>query len=259
MKLELQDKVVLVTGGTSGLGFASAERLLAEGARVALCGRDAARCEQAERRLAGGPGEVLALPADVGRGEDVERFVAAAVVRWGRIDGLINNAGSAAAGAIGDTPDDFWEADLQVKVLGAVRLIRAALPQLREAGGGSIVNVLNVGARAARGGSLPTAASRAAGLAITKALSKELGPDGVRVNAILVGLVKTEQWERRAAGLETPVERLHERMLAANDVSLGRLGEASEFADLAAFLLSPRASYISGSSINLDGGASPAN
>lgn len=119
--------------------------------------------------------------------------------------------------------------------------------------------MLNIGARASRGGSLPTTASRAAGLALTKALSKELGPDLIRVNAILVGTIATELWTRRADALGTTVEEVHEKLVQANDVSLGRVGEPSEFADVAAFLLSPRSSYVSGSSINVDGGACPAN
>ena len=254
MDLGLASRVVLVTGGTDGLGLAAAERLLAEGAHVAVCGRDERRRAQAQARLGA---EALVVGADVTRVDDLRRFADAAVERWGRIDGLLNNAGSGAAGPFEAAGDELWQADYEQKVLGAVRLIRIALPHLRAAGGGAIVNVLNTGAKAPRAGSLPTTASRAAGLAIAKALSKELGPDGIRVNAILVGLAETDQWQRLADRLGVTIAEVHARLLSTNDVPLGRLAERTEFADLAAYLLSDRASYVSGSAVNLDGGMSP--
>jgi NAD(P)-dependent dehydrogenase (short-subunit alcohol dehydrogenase family) len=128
---------------------------------------------------------------------------------------------------------------------------------LRRAHGGAIVNVLNIGAKAPAAGSLPTTATRAAGLAITKSLSKELGPDGIRVNAILVGLVESGQWRRRAAESGRSVADVYQKLVQDARVPLGRMGRADEFADLAAFLLSARSSYVTGSAINLDGGSSP--
>ena len=257
MDLELHGKVVLVSGGTDGLGLAAARRLLAEGARVAVCGRDPARRARAAAEL-DAAGEALVLDGDVTRAAEMADFVGAAAEHWGRIDGVLGNAGGAAAGRFEDAGDDAWRDDFDLKVLGTVRLIRLALPHLRAGGGGAVVNVLNIGAKAPRGGSLPTSASRAAGLAVTKALSKELGPDGIRVNAILVGLARTAQWERTAARLGVSVDELHERLVREHAVPLGRLGEREEFADLAAYLLSARASYVTGSAVNLDGGASPA-
>jgi NAD(P)-dependent dehydrogenase (short-subunit alcohol dehydrogenase family) len=258
MDLGLSGRVVLVTGGTDGLGLAAAERLAEEGARVAVCGRDPERCASAEAALRGaGEGEALAVAADVTQPADVQRFVEAAVERWGRIDGLLNNAGTAAAGAFEQGDDAQWQADFEQKVLGAVRPIRLALPHLRAAGDGAIVNVLNIGAKAPQAGTLPTTASRAAGLAITQALSKELGADGIRVNAILVGVMATRLWRRRAAQTGVALDALHARLVEANDVALGRMGEPRELADLAAFLLSARASYVTGAAVNLDGGASP--
>jgi NAD(P)-dependent dehydrogenase (short-subunit alcohol dehydrogenase family) len=144
----------------------------------------------------------------------------------------------------------------RAEVLAAVRMIRRSLPHLRVAGG-SIVNVLNIGAKAPTAGTLPTTASRAAGLAITKALSKELGPSAVRVNAVLVGLVESGQWRRRAEAAGITQDEMHARMVAGGAIPLGRIGRADEFADLVTYLLSPRSSYVTGSAINLDGGASP--
>ena len=255
MDLGLSGAVVVVTGGTDGLGAALAVRLVDEGARVAICGRDPERLAATAETLRAAGGDVVAEPADVTSPADLERFVAAAAGRWGRIDGLVNNAGRSSSGPIDAVSDEEWHQDLDLKVMAAVRATRLALPHLRAAGGGAILNILNIGSKAPGAQSLPTTASRAAGLAITKALSKELGPDGIRVNAILIGLVESGQWRRRAEASGQPVDQMYAGMGAG--IPLGRVGRAEEFADLASYLLSSRASYVTGSAINLDGGASP--
>jgi NAD(P)-dependent dehydrogenase (short-subunit alcohol dehydrogenase family) len=255
MDLELAGKAFLVTGGTDGLGAALADRLVAEGAAVAVCGRDEARIASTQARLLAAGGDAVAVAADVTSLDDLTRFVAAAAGRFGRIDGIVNNAGQASGGAFEDTTDEMWQADIDLKVMAAVRLSRLALPHLRAAGGGSIVNVLNVGSKAPGPRSLPTTASRAAGLAITKALSKELGPESIRVNAVLVGIVESGQWRRRAEASGQALDEVHRQMAAG--IPLGRIGRADEFGDLVAYLLSARASYVTGSAINLDGGSSP--
>ena len=258
MDLHLKDKVVLITGGTDGLGAALASRLVEEGARVAVCGRDPGRLDATEQRLKDAGGDALAVQADVTSPADLERFVDAAVSRWGRLDGLVNNAGKSSGGRVDQVSDDEWTADLELKVLAAVRCIRLAVPHLITAGGGAIVNVLNVGSKAPGAGSLPTTASRAAGLAITKASSKDLGQYGIRVNAVLIGLVESGQWRRRADAAGQSEEQVYRQMAGGGGIPLGRVGRAAEFADLAAYLLSDRASYVTGSSVNLDGGSSPA-
>jgi NAD(P)-dependent dehydrogenase (short-subunit alcohol dehydrogenase family) len=254
MDLELKEAVVVVTGGTDGLGRALAARLLAEGARVSVCGRDERRLEETVAQLSG-LGPLLALRADVTETDDLRRLVSRTVEEWGGIDGLVNNAGRSAAGSFEGQEDTVWEADLELKVMAAVRLTRLALPLLRQSASPSVVNVLSIMAKTPGAGSLPTSASRAAGLAITKALSKELGPDGVRVNAVLIGLVRSGQWRRLARARERDVDALYASM--ASEIPLGRVGREEEFADVAAFLLSRRASYVTGSAINLDGGQSP--
>jgi NAD(P)-dependent dehydrogenase (short-subunit alcohol dehydrogenase family) len=257
MDLHLDGKVVLITGGTDGLGAALAGRLVEEGARVAVCGRDPGRLAATEVSLRQAGGDVLAVRADVTSLADLERFVRAAADRWGRIDGLVNNAGKSAAGAVDQVPDDVWTEDLNLKVLGAVRCTRLVVPHLAAAGGGAIVNVLAVSGKAPGAGTLPTAASRAAGLAITKAASKDLGLQGIRVNAVLVGLVESGQWRRRAEAAGQSEEELYRQMGQEAGIPLGRVGRAGEFADLAAYLLSDRSSYVTGSAVNLDGGTSP--
>jgi NAD(P)-dependent dehydrogenase (short-subunit alcohol dehydrogenase family) len=251
--LGLDGKVVLVTGGSDGLGLALCSRLAAEGARVGFCGRDADRVDAAASALRGAGADVEAVRADVTVPEDLARFVSAAAERWERVDGLVNNAGRSAATPVADSTDGEWEDDLSLKLLAAVRLTRLVLPHLR-ARGGSIVNVLAIGAKTPAASSAPSSVSRAAGLALTKALSRELGPDGVRVNAVLIGLVASGQWRRRASGQGLTEEELYARMAEGSGIPLGRVGRAEEFADTVSFLLSDRASYVSGTALNIDGG-----
>jgi NAD(P)-dependent dehydrogenase (short-subunit alcohol dehydrogenase family) len=257
MDLHLGGKVILITGGTDGLGAALAGRLVEEGAQVAVCGRDPGRLAATEQRLRQAGGEVVAVQADVTDPPAMDRFVAAAAGRWGRVDGLVNNAGKSATGRVDEVSDDEWAQDLSLKVLAAARCTRLAVPHLAAAGGGAIVNVLNIGSKAPGAGSLPTAASRAAGLALTKAASKDLGGQGIRVNAILIGLVESGQWRRRAEAAGQSEDEFYRKLAQRGDIPLGRVGRAEEFADLAAYLLSDRASYVTGSAINLDGGSSP--
>ncbi len=254
MDLGLAGRAYLITGGTDGLGLALARTLVSEGARVAVCGRDEGRLARADALL--GPGG-LCVRADVTAPGESAAFVDAARERFGRIDGLVNNAGRTAGGAVADSSDDAWREDLELKVIAAVRLARLCLEDLA-ATGGSVLNVLTIMARTPPSDSTPTAASRAAGLAFTKALSHEAGPRGVRVNAVLVGLVESGQWERRAALAGRATEDLYREMAASRPIALGRVGRAEEFADVAAFLLSPRASYVSGVGLAVDGGLSPA-
>lgn len=256
MNLDLNGKVVLITGGTDGLGLALAKRLTDEGAAVAVCGRDAERVRIAEDQLRDEDGDGLALQADVTRSEDLRTFVDAAVERWGRIDGIVHNAGRASAGAIESIDDATWDADFQLKLMAAVRLTRLALPKLREARG-SILFTLALAAKAPGGSSEPSSVTRAAGMALMKALSKELAPDGVRSNAVLIGLIESGQWVRAAQSAGQTLDQFYENFSKNAAIPLGRFGRAQEFADLGCFLLSPRASYLTGVAINLDGGLSP--
>ena len=255
MDLGLDGRVVVVTGGTAGLGRALAGTLVAEGARVALCGRDPARLDDAVTELEGRGGDVLGVVADVTRPEDLAALVDRTLDRWQRIDGLVNNAGQSNARPVVDIDDAGWHADLELKLLAAARLVRLTVPHLR-ANGGSIVNILSIAARAPGARSAPSSVSRAAGLALTKALSKEVGTDGIRVNAVLIGLVESDQWVRSAEAGGTSLGDLYDRMAADAGIPLGRVGRADEFADLVAYLLSGRSSYVTGTAINLDGGLS---
>jgi NAD(P)-dependent dehydrogenase (short-subunit alcohol dehydrogenase family) len=257
MELELAGKVALITGGTDGLGLALAARLAAEGASVAVCGRDEERLEAARGSIEDAGGDVLAVRADVARAADIESFVDAAVGRWGRIDSVVHNAGRASGGAIDTLDDATWEGDFQLKLMAAVRLTRLALPQLR-ASRGAVLFTLAISAKAPGGASEPSSVTRAAGMALMKALSKELAPEGIRVNAVLIGLIESGQWVRAAASSGLSMEAFYARFSRDAGIPLGRFGRSDEFADLGCFLLSSRASYLTGTAINLDGGMSPA-
>jgi NAD(P)-dependent dehydrogenase (short-subunit alcohol dehydrogenase family) len=257
MDLELTGKTVLITGGTDGLGLALATQLATEGAAVAVCGRDEDRLRAAEATVKAAGGDVLAQRADVTRASDLEAFVEAAMARWGRIDAIVHNAGRASGGSIETIDDETWESDIELKLMAAVRLTRLALPALR-ASHGAVLFTLAVAAKAPGGSSEPSSVTRAAGMALMKALSKELAPDGIRVNAVLIGLMESGQWTRMAerSGLDLP--EFYQRFATDSGIPLGRFGRAAEFADLGCYLLSERSSYVTGTAINLDGGSSPA-
>lgn len=259
MDLGLAGKVAVVTGGSEGIGRAAAESLGREGARVVICARRADLLEQVANELSGAnDATVVPIAADVRRAGDIERVIATAVERFGRLDILVNNAGTSAAGPFGNVTDEDWQNDLDLKLFAAIRASRLAVPQMRAAGGGSIINLLNIGAKQPAAASVPTSVSRAAGLALTKALSKEYAGDNIRVNAVLIGLIKSGQHERswRNRGGEQSLDDFYAGMLQQRAVPLGRIGEAEEAGDLIAFLASARAAYISGVAINLDGGQS---
>jgi NAD(P)-dependent dehydrogenase (short-subunit alcohol dehydrogenase family) len=257
MDLSIEGKVVLVTGGSSGLGAAAARRLAAEGANVAICGRNSPRLEAVVAELSDGTGNALAVSADVTEIGDIERFVASAHERWGRVDALVNNAGGGAAQLFDSITDEAWESDLQLKVFAAIRTTRTVLPLFRDAGGGAIVNVLSIAAQAPGAGSMPSSVSRAAGLALGKALSKELAPEAIRVNSVLVGVIQAGGHDRRASEKGVDPAQYYDDLARSRHVPLGRVGRSEEFGDLIAFLVSDRSSYLTGASINIDGGSSP--
>ena len=258
MDLGLRGKVAIVTGGSDGLGLATARRLATEGAAVAICGRDAARLKAAVEGLRSDGADVLDVQADVSRPGDLEALVASTVGRFGRLDILVNNAGTSAARGFATVDDAAWQADLELKLFAAIRCVRLCVPHMKAAGGGRIVNILNTGAKTPGARSLPTSVSRAAGLALTKALSKELAPDGILVNAVCIGLVKSGQWERSWTHQGSPgtLDAFYERMARERDVPVGRIGEADELGALVAFLVSAQAAFITGVAINFDGGHS---
>lgn len=255
MDLELTGKVALVTGGSEGIGKAAAMELAREGAHVAICARRAevlaAAADEVRKEARG---TVFHQVADVTSGEDIQAFVKAAAEALGGIDILVNNAGTSAAAPFERVTDESWAADLDLKVMGAIRMSRACIPYMRAAGGGRIINITAVGGKTPGPGSLPTTVSRAAGIALTKAMSKDMAKDRILVNTICIGLVKSGQIARAAAA-RFPGGSLDEAYLQMGQgVPIGRVGEAREVAALIALLASPLGGFISGTAINVDGG-----
>jgi 3-oxoacyl-[acyl-carrier protein] reductase len=254
MDLELKDKVAIVTGGTQGIGRATAMRLAKEGARVVIAARGKERLDAVAAEIRAAGGAVAAVQADVGKPEACERLVAETLRAFGRIDVLVNNAGTSSTGEFESVTDETWQADLDLKLFAAIRLTRLAVPHMKKQGGGRIVNITTIGAKQPRARSMPTTVTRAAGLALTKALSKEYAPHNILVNTVSIGLIRAGQHERKAEKAGVAVEKLYADM--GKDIPLARVGRAEEVADVIAFLVSGRASYVTGTSINLDGGAS---
>ena len=253
--LGLRGKIAVITGGSDGLGRATAERFASEGARVVICARREEHLQRAAADIAAETGaEVVGIRADVSNVSDIDQLIDLTVDQFGGVDILVNNAGKSSAAGLEEVDDDEWQNDFDLKVMAAVRACRRVIPIMRDRGGGAIVNATIVGAKAPPAKALPTTVSRAAGINLTKSLANEFAAAGIRVNTVGIGLLKIEQWVRRA-GNKDPKE-LYQELSA--QVPLGRIGEAEEYADLVAFLVSDRAAYITGVAINIDGGLSGA-
>ncbi|MCS7283223.1 MAG: SDR family oxidoreductase [Anaerolineae bacterium] len=256
MDLGLQDKVALVTAASRGLGFAIARELAQEGAHVAICARGAGPLEAAAAALRESTSaEILAVPADVSRQEDVERLVGAVRDRFGRIDILVTNAGGPPPGRFLELTPAAWEAAVQLTLMSVVRLCHAVVPVMRAGGGGSIVAMTSVSVKQPLPNLILSNSLRMAVVGLVKTLADELAPE-IRVNAVCPGWTRTERvvqlMEDRAARNGTTVAEEEARITAA--IPLGRMAAPEEIARAVAFLASPAASYITGISLLVDGG-----
>ena len=257
MDLGLDGRVAIVTGGSEGIGAATARLLAAEGCNVTIGARRPDVLERAAGAIRDATGrEPLAVPMDARLPKDCARLVERTVEHFGGVDIIINNAGRSAAARFDTVDDATWHDDLELKLFGAIRMARLCLPSMRERGGGRIINLLNIGAKQPGAGALPTVATRAAGLALSKALSRELAPENILVNAVCIGSVKSAQWSRFRARRAPQASEAEFLAQVGETIPLGRIGETEEAASLIVFLASTRASYITGTAINVDGGAS---
>ena len=256
MEVSLAGRTAVITGGSKGIGLAIATRFAASGADVAIIARGRGALDEAVKSIgAGAKGRVAAIAGDVGVAADIKRAYDEAMTALGKIDIVVNNAGTSRTGAFEEITDEVWRDDFDQKLFAAIRLTRLVWPQMKERRWGRVINVLNIGAKAPRAGSGPTTISRAAGMALTKLLSIEGAPHNILVNAMLVGFIEADQHVQRAAKEGIPLADYIARR--AKDIPLRRIGKAEEFANLACFLASDQASYIAGTAINVDGGHSP--
>ena len=261
MRLNLSGKTAIITGGSAGIGLACAKALYAEGVSVLIAARDEERLAQALAAIAAhapeSQAEALAESADVSVAAGVERAVARAIAAWGRVDILINNAGSAPSGDFYRLGDDAYHGAWDLKLLGYMRMVRALAPQMKARRDGRIVNIVGAAAHNPTPTFLAGSTANAAIINFTKGISQDLAPYSVRINAISPGPVNTERARQlarqEAAAQGISVEEARARRIAS--VPLGRMAEADEIADMALFLVSDRAASITGAEVLIDGGA----
>ena len=258
MDTSLTNKTALITGGSLGLGLAMAKHFYSAGANVAILARRPEPLIEAAAEIAeqDGDGNVAYFACDVTDPTAVIAAHNAVVERFGPVDILVNNAGQSAAKPFSQITDEEWQADLDLKLMAAIRLTRLVWPNMQAQQWGRVVNLLNVYAKTPDANTAPTSISRAAGMALTKVLSAEGAADNILVNALLIGFLESDQIRRRhdASGSNDSLEEFIAK--AGERLPMGRMGRAEECADLALFLASERGSYITGCAINMDGGLS---
>ena len=258
MDLSLSDKIAIVTGSSRGLGLASARALVAEGCRVCICARGSERLAEAAVEVeasAKKPNMVLAVQADLSTADGVALVVDRTVEAFGGLDILVNNVGRAAGAGLLDTSDAEWQAAFDETLFPAIRASRAAVPHMKERGGGAIVMIASIYGREA-GGRMTYNAVKAAEISLAKALAQQLAPINIRVNSIAPGSIMFPggSWHRRQQSDPAGIAEFTKR-----ELPFGRFGRPDEVGSVVAFLASAKASWISGASIVVDGCQSKSN
>jgi 3-oxoacyl-[acyl-carrier protein] reductase len=255
--LLLSGKTALVTGGSKGIGKAIAWGLAKEGVDVAICSRNFSELEDTAQEISAATGRrIIAIPADLTRDEDARNFVVEGHAKLGRVDIMVNNAGSAAGGVIEHLTEADWESALQLKFLGYVRCLRYVLPIMVQQGGGRVVNLIgNDGVKPSYWEIAPGAAN-AAGQNLTKSLAGQYGKHNISFVAVNPGPVRTERWAGLVAAMSRDMGLPYEEAdkLAPASIPLGRIAESEEVANLVVMMASPLTSFVNGTMIEIDGG-----
>jgi 3-oxoacyl-[acyl-carrier protein] reductase len=258
MDLGIKGRRAIVTGGSSGIGFETARQFLEEGVRVLITGRNQQKLEKARNDLTGRTGgEVHAIVADMTRESDIAKMVETAQQKLGGVDILVNNAGQMYSGRFAAFDDNDMKTQLETKLFGFMRAIRAIHPMMKAQRWGRIVNTIGGAGKEPDPYMFGSGMTNSALLNLTKSLSTEFGEDNILVNAICPGWVATDLWVRNTEGMKKEfgvTTEAEARKVAAKKNSLGRMGKPEELANATVFLCSERASYITGVSLNLDGG-----
>ena len=259
MLVDLRGKVALITGGSQGLGKSVAQRMAQSGADVVLWARTEATLEAAAREIKTQTPDcnVWTMRCDLTDIGQVEAAWQCTIEQCPGVDIVVNNAGTSQRAPIEQVDIETLRGDMDLKVAAALRIVQLALPHMREQQWGRVINVVSVAGKAPSAGGVPTVLARSAGLAMTKVMAAEFAPYGVLVNALCVGLIRSEQWKRfhQREQPDMPFEEF--LRYRAKAIPLGRIGESEEFANVACFLASELASYVTGTAINIDGGLCP--
>jgi len=257
MDLGLKGKAAIVTGSSRGIGRATAEAFAVERARISMCARTAADVTQAAETIRAHTGaQVLALRADLTQAGDIQEIVRRTVEAYGTVDILVNNAGGPPAGTFDDMTDAEWQAAFELTLLSTVRLVRAVIPHMRRAGGGAIINLQSTSVKVPLDNMILSNSIRTGVIGLAKSLSIELAKDNIRVNNVLPGAIMTDRQRQMLAVQSKKSGQTVEEVkrLRESRIPLGRFGEPEDLADMIVFLASDRAKYVTGVTVQVDGG-----